>query len=124
MTVRTSVVASALGALLAAGCGSPAEQPPGGPQSPSTTSPASPTSAAGESPSGPVKTLRGTVEEGVEAGCLVLNTDGGAYLLLGGEQQAALKPGAKVEVTGRIAADVASFCQQGAPFVVQSVKPR
>jgi hypothetical protein len=75
-----------------------------------------------EPSAGPVKTLRGKVEAGVEAGCLVLSTKDGMYLLFG--ETAKLKPGDEAEVTGRVGTDVASFCQQGTPFVVEDVRPR
>jgi Protein of unknown function (DUF5818) len=68
-------------------------------------------------------TLTGTVRTGVEPGCLLLDADGGRpYLLVGGER-AALRPGARVAVTGRVERDLLSTCQQGEPLVVASIEP-
>src|SRR3954451_21246493 len=52
----------------------------------------------------------GTVQSGVEGGCLVLvTTHGVQYNLLGGDRTV-LRPGARVLVTGSILTDVATFC--------------
>ena len=74
-----------------------------------TTSPAPP---AGE------VTVTGTVSEGVEPGCLLLDR----YLLVGGDRDQ-LRPGARVTVTGRVDHGLLSTCQQGVPLVVASVEP-
>jgi hypothetical protein len=69
---------------------------------------------------GPV-TVTGTVTEGVEPGCLLLKaTDGGQYLLVGGER-AELRPGRRVAVSGRVDRGLLSTCQQGEPLVVASI---
>jgi hypothetical protein len=62
-------------------------------------------------------TLSGTVEAGVEANCLLLR----GYLLLGGDRTA-LRAGATVTVTGRVARDLLTTCQQGTPFTVETVQ--
>ena len=72
-------------------------------------------------------TLRGTVREGVEAGCVLLADDDGTVLanLLSNdapELTAALTPGAKVEVTGSFLQGVMTTCQQGPPFQMTAVK--
>ena len=72
-------------------------------------------------------TLRGTVREGVEASCVVLEDDNGTVLanLLGNdapELTAALTAGAKVEVTGSFLEGVMTTCQQGPPFRLTAVK--
>jgi hypothetical protein len=68
-------------------------------------------------------TLTGTVRAGVEPGCLLLDADsGGPYLLVGGGRTA-LRPGARVAVTGRVEHDLFSTCQQGEPLVVASIEP-
>ena len=77
--------------------------------SPATTGPAPP---AGE------VTVTGTVSEGVEPGCLLLD----GYLLVGGDRDQ-LRPGARVAVTGRVDRGLLSTCQQGVPLVVASVEP-
>jgi hypothetical protein len=77
--------------------------------SPATTEPAPP---AGE------VTVTGTVSEGVEPGCLLLD----GYLLVGGDRDQ-LRPGARAAVTGRVDRGLLSTCQQGVPLVVASVEP-
>jgi len=72
-------------------------------------------------------TLRGTVREGVEANCVVLEDDNGIVLanLLGDnapDLTAALAAGAKVQVTGSFLQGVMTTCQQGPPFQVTAVK--
>ncbi|MFD6680946.1 hypothetical protein [Micromonospora parva] len=58
-------------------------------------------------------TLSGTVQGGVEPGCVLLD----GYLLLGGPRDV-LTPGTRVEVTGRVEPGMMTTCQQGTPFVV------
>jgi hypothetical protein len=60
-------------------------------------------------------TLTGTVTEGVERGCLLLD----GYLLINGPADI-VRAGAKVRVTGTVRTDLVSTCQQGTPFVVTS----
>jgi hypothetical protein len=82
-----------------------------------TTTPVSPP----EGPAAPgdgLLTVTGTVTEGVEAGCRVLD----GYLLIGGPSDL-LQPGARITVIGRIDPDVLSYCQQGTPLLVESVRP-
>ena len=78
--------------------------------SPTTTGPVPTTGPA--PPAGEV-TVTGTVSEGVEPGCLLLD----GYLLVGGDRDQ-LRPGARVAVTGRVDRDLLSTCQQGVPLVV------
>ncbi|MBB4679784.1 hypothetical protein HNR67_005902 [Crossiella cryophila] len=68
-------------------------------------------------------TLQGKVSAGVESGCLVMESGGKQYLLVGGDP-AVVKPGAEVEVRGVLKPDLASFCQQGEPLEVSSAKGR
>jgi hypothetical protein len=63
-------------------------------------------------------TLTGTVEAGVEAGCLLLR----GYQLIGGPRDL-LRPGARVRVTGRPAPRLMTTAQQGTPFVVERAEP-
>lgn len=109
------LVLAALTAVLVA-CGG---SPPGGPVSPSTNTS---TTTAPTTPSEPVMRLRGVVQEGVEAGCRVLTTDSGQYLLLAGEG-VVVPMGTEVIVEGRLAEDLVSYCQQGTPFAVTKVEP-
>lgn len=64
-------------------------------------------------------TLRGTVRDGVEAGCLVLRDNGTLYQLIDDKNR--LKAGEKVTVTGHVDKDVMSYCMQGTPFRVEKV---
>ncbi|MEV4494812.1 hypothetical protein AB0J84_03800 [Micromonospora arborensis] len=89
---------------------------------PSTVGPAPTTSRTGPKPGGPSTppgvgdtTLSGTVQGGVEPNCVLLD----GYLLLGGPRDV-LKPGTRVEVTGRAEPGMMTTCQQGTPFVVAS----
>jgi hypothetical protein len=70
---------------------------------------------------GSVRTLSGTVSDGVEAGCLVLTTDEGLFQLLG-PGRAGLRAGMRVAVDGAVKSDLATTCQQGMPFVVSSYR--
>jgi hypothetical protein len=94
-----------------------------------TTSPAggsgSPRTTRGDQPSDLVKVLvRGTVRDGVEPRCRLLDTaQGQPWLLIGGGRDAArLVPGARVEVVGVHAVGHVSSCQQGRPLQVLSVR--
>ncbi|GGO02977.1 hypothetical protein [Micromonospora parathelypteridis] len=87
---------------------------------PSTVDPAPTTPPTGPKPGGPstppgvgATTLSGTVQGGVEPNCVLLD----GYLLLGGPRDV-LKPGTRVEVTGRVEPGMMTTCQQGTPFVV------
>ncbi len=91
------------------------------PAAPGSTSAPVPTRTPKE-PAGPSKpppvgaaTLTGTVQAGVESGCLLLD----GYLLVGGPR-AVLVPGASVLVTGKIQSDLVTTCQQGVPFLVET----
>lgn len=67
----------------------------------------------------PELTLTGTVEAGVEKGCLVLVSDGTAHVLIG--ELTGVLPGSQVTVRGHEATNVLTSCQQGAPFRVTAV---
>jgi hypothetical protein len=54
----------------------------------------------------------------VESGCLLLR----GYLLLGGHRDV-LHAGARVRVTGRVAPNAMTTCQQGTPFSVRTAEP-
>ena len=66
--------------------------------------------------------LEGVVQEGVEAGCILLLSQGAQYLLLGGDP-AVLRVGQRVIVRGKAEPGVATTCQQGVPFIVAEVRP-
>lgn len=110
-------------------CGS-AEGPAARPGSPSPAE--SPTSTPVEdltptSP-GPDRAIdvRGTITEGVEAGCLVFTpesaTTDGSWVLVG--NTAGLEAGQTVTLRGTPAPEVMTTCQQGTPFRVESVLGR
>ncbi|MFC4334523.1 hypothetical protein [Salininema proteolyticum] len=63
-------------------------------------------------------TISGTVEEGVEAGCLVLTHNGTTYGLFGSFDKQKVRAGAEVELTGQVDKGIMSHCQQGTPFKV------
>ena len=71
--------------------------------------------------SGRVSVLTGTVEAGVEPGCLLLEASGVLHQLVGATQ--ALAPGQRVTVQGRPDPTLLTTCQQGTPFVVSSAAP-
>lgn len=94
-----------------------------GPTRAGTLNPAPPTPTASRT-KGTVSqmTLRGQVQEGVEAGCMILNADGGeVYLLLGGDRQI-ISAGGRVEVVGEPQPGLMTTCQQGTPFLVTHVR--
>lgn len=71
---------------------------------------------------GPTITLRGTVTEGVERGCVVLQADDGKqYQLLEGDPQV-IALGARVEVEAQLKPDIMTFCMQGTPILVRSAR--
>jgi hypothetical protein len=115
--VTVTVVAAAL-----TGCASSSPTTP----SSSTTSPAAASTTAGSAAggsTGATTTLVGTVQEGVESGCVVLvGADGKVLANLLGLDTAAAPVGSEVEVTGMFEADMMTTCQQGEPFTVTAVE--
>jgi hypothetical protein len=87
-----------------------------------TTQPAGPPTTTEAPPAGEL-TVTGTVTEGVEPNCLLLDAEGGQrYLLVGGDR-AELRAGSRVAVTGRVDRGLLSTCQQGEPLVVSGIEP-
>ncbi|MFI9012319.1 hypothetical protein ACIGNX_34270 [Actinosynnema sp. NPDC053489] len=111
-----ALLGPALLALVACGGGSDSGMTPT-PATPATA----PTTAPGSSPQRPATVLRGQVEPGAEAGCLLLSTDRGRFLLLGGDPRV-LTAGAEVEVAGTVQAGQATTCQEGTPFSVTEAR--
>ena len=64
-------------------------------------------------------TISGTVESGVETGCLVLTYEGTVYGIYGDYDSSIVYAGAEVTLHGHLEPDMMSFCQQGTPFVVE-----
>ncbi|HEX2143809.1 MAG TPA: hypothetical protein VHG10_04785 [Glycomyces sp.] len=67
-------------------------------------------------------TITGTVESGVESGCLVLEHDGTLYGVFGNFDSSVVYAGAKVTLHGKVEKDMMSTCQQGTPFVVEEAE--
>ena len=65
-----------------------------------------------------LRTLTGTVQAGVEPGCLLLD----GFLLVGGDRSV-IRAGARITVTGEVVADLMTTCQQGTPMRVTSAQP-
>ncbi|MEV4479311.1 hypothetical protein AB0K04_01970 [Micromonospora coxensis] len=95
------------------GPGAPPPSPPATALPPTKRPPAGPSL-----PPGPgAHTISGTVEAGVEPGCLMLD----GFQLVGGPRDV-LTAGAKVTVTGKPQPDMLTTCQQGIPFTVESAR--
>jgi hypothetical protein len=128
------VLTSLAGLLLAlAGCasrapGTTADPAPSGTVTvtPSTNPPESPMPSLSYNPKPSVPpagevTVTGTVEAGVERGCVVLRAGVTLYQLVG--QDPAIVEGAKVTVRGRPDPTLMTTCQQGTPLHVIEVTP-
>jgi hypothetical protein len=72
--------------------------------------------------SGAEMTISGTVESGVESGCLVMTYKNEVYGIFGDFDKDVVKPGAKVKLHGHLEPDMMSFCMQGTPFVVEEAE--
>jgi hypothetical protein len=108
---------TALAGVMLAACATP-QGTELGPGAPTTTAGAGAEPTDTARPTGQIVTLQGTVEEGVELGCLVLRADNGEqYLLLGGDPQV-LGSGGRIEVQGVLRTDIATTCMQGTPISV------
>jgi hypothetical protein len=66
-------------------------------------------------------TLTGTAQEGVESGCVLLRTNQGLYLLIGGDRKT-ITGGGTLVVRGKVVPDLVTTCQQGTPFQVSDVR--
>jgi hypothetical protein len=67
--------------------------------------------------------LTGTVEQGVESGCIVLLDDSGSAIAqLMGMASSAYSYGSRMQVTGEYVPGFLTKCQQGPPFTVHSVR--
>jgi hypothetical protein len=121
MGIRLLLVGG-LAVVALAGCGSSAPTPYTGPSSAPSSSPVV-SLPPKPTPTGLV-TLTGTLQDGVEPNCTLLNTPGKQYLLVG-VKRAALPStaGATVTVIGTPDPGLVTTCQQGTPFRVSSVQP-
>lgn len=119
-----------LSGLLLAGCGGAGGGSDSGSGSSDYGSSSSSSETGGPSvtftdPSGkssPGITITGTPTEGVENGCIVMQSGATLYLLLGGDRSI-LMSGRPVEVRGTPDPGLMTTCQQGTPFRVTEVKP-
>jgi hypothetical protein len=128
---RVTIVAAVAAGLLLAGCAQPSTERGSAAGGTASTAAPAPTMAPGSPPTtgsdkAPISgqiVVRGTLRNGVEPGCLLLDgQDKHAYLLLdaaGGQ----LKAGARVEVVGQPVDQVASICGEGSTLSVVSVQP-
>jgi hypothetical protein len=129
MMKKTLAIASGLlvaSALLLGACANPdseqgaASGGPGTMAAPTTTVPPRTTP---EMPRDQIKVLvTGTVQQGIEPGCLILDTGKGQRYVLLSKDTSKLKPGAKVAVVGVRAPGQISYCQQGQPLEVLTVR--
>jgi hypothetical protein len=104
----------------ASGGSEPTTAPETLPTTPTTSAP-SPTTAPGAGKNR--LTATGTLRDGVEPGCLLLEADQGTVYLLVGGDRGKLTAGGRVQVTGMLAPDLLSTCQEGKPLLVSSIKP-
>ena len=131
MMKKTIVLSSGLlvaSALLLGACASPDDQQGAASGGAATSTIAPPTTGGSTTSPSPeprdqIKVVAtGTVQRGVEPGCLILDTGKERFVLLS-KDKSKLTAGSKVEVTGVRSAGQISYCQQGNPLEVQSVKP-
>ena len=110
-----------LGGFLLAACGAVTMGSDGSTVGSGVSAPRSPEPSSGSPTSKvvPELTPTGTVEAGVGGGCLVLVSDGTAYVLIG--ELTGVLPGSQVTVRGHEASNVRTSCQQGPPFRVTAV---
>ena len=118
-----------LAGLLLAGCGADSGSDSGSGSgdygSSSSSSETGGPSVSFSDPSGkssPGITITGTPTEGVENGCIVMQSGATLYLLLGGDRSV-LMSGQPVVVRGVPDPGLMTTCQQGTPFRVTEVKP-
>ncbi|WP_051326208.1 hypothetical protein [Glycomyces tenuis] len=69
-----------------------------------------------------VMTITGTIESGVESGCLVMTYNGTVYGIFGQYDKSVVYAGAEVTLHGHLDPGMMSFCQQGTPFVVEEAE--
>ena len=123
--------------LAAAGCakageGTPGEgTPSGSAPSGASTSPGGAVSSPSLSPTGGVSPaigeviVTGELQEGVEAGCVLLRTNDKLYLLVGQGDRSQMQGSrsSKVTVRGKPEPGLMTTCQQGTPLRVIEMRP-
>lgn len=122
MRTRLSLCVALLAGALLSGCGG-ADSGDSYSPSPSSSAPSDMGASVDPGTGSPgAVTITGTPTEGVEDGCLVMQSGNTLYLLLGGDRMALLS-GQRVAVEGTPAPGLMTTCQQGTPFRVSSVRP-
>ena len=113
---RRGVLAVFAAVLFVGGCANSSSVPPSSSSSPSSLVPSVAASAGAE-------TLSGTIAEGVEPNCLLLQGDGKPHLLVFADPALKSKAtiGANVTVVGTAKPAQMTTCQQGTPFLVTSL---
>jgi hypothetical protein len=81
-----------------------------------------PSMGTGSSDAKAEMTITGTVEAGVESGCLVMTYEGTVYGIFGRFDESIVHAGAEVTLHGHLDPGMMSFCQQGTPFVVEEAE--
>ncbi|BCB84472.1 hypothetical protein Psuf_017850 [Phytohabitans suffuscus] len=133
MGIRRALVVLVAAALLGgcAGTDGTDDSSGGDAVAPSSSPSASPSSfpenlptptPSGQPPAGASTEVSGTVVEGVESGCRLIDQ----YLLLPGPgiSRDDLRIGATLTVRGRVERGMMTTCQQGTPFVVTEIVSR
>jgi hypothetical protein len=131
MRTRRTAAAALVLTFVLAGCANNVSS------SGSSAEPASSASSAAPAPSssdvidlptsppivGDSQKITGTVTEGVEPNCLILQDSTGSHLLVFSDPslRSVAKVGAKITVLGKPNPKQMSTCQQGVPFIVSSV---
>ncbi|MDN3240146.1 hypothetical protein [Glycomyces tritici] len=90
---------------------------------PEETTPYLDPSLGDSSKPGSSMTISGTIEAGVESGCLVLEHEGTVYGIFGNFDSSVVYAGATVTLQGKVDDGMMSTCQQGTPFVVEDAQP-
>ncbi|GAA2130113.1 hypothetical protein [Glycomyces algeriensis] len=90
---------------------------------PEETTPYLDPSLGDSSKPGSSMTISGTIEAGVESGCLVLEFEGTVYGIFGNFDASVVYAGATVTLQGNVDDGMMSTCQQGTPFVVEDARP-
>lgn len=89
---------------------------------PEETTPYLDPSLGDSSKPGSSMTISGTIEAGVESGCLVLEYEGTVYGIFGDFDSSVVYAGATVTLQGKVDDGMMSTCQQGTPFVVEDAQ--
>ncbi|GAA1683089.1 hypothetical protein GCM10009830_32840 [Glycomyces endophyticus] len=92
-------------------------------ESPVTDSPSLPPLDETSKPVGDSQTtITGTIQAGVESGCLILEFEGTVYGVFGSFDSSVVYAGAQVTLHGVVDTGMMSTCQQGTPFVVSEAE--